>query len=69
MTSDQLKGRYLRLQRELSAAYEARPWHPGQIDRLAAQIAETERQLAAQSRGTPDHSFAERKPRGVRESA
>lgn len=59
MTSDQLKGRYLRLQRELSAAYEARPWHPGQIDRLVEQIAQTERELAARSADAPDHSRAE----------
>jgi hypothetical protein len=50
MDLEQLTGRYWRLRRELSTAYEAQPWHSGKIDRLAAQIAETERLIAARSR-------------------
>ena len=48
---DQLMGRCLRLKRELSAAYLARTWHPAQIDRLVAQIADAEREIAARSSG------------------
>lgn len=52
MDLEQLTGRYWRLRRELSAAYEAQPWHSGKIDRLVAQIADTERAIAARSRAS-----------------
>ena len=51
MELDQLMGRYLRLKRELSAAYQVRPWNSAQIDRLVAQIADAEREIAAKSPG------------------
>ena len=46
MTLDQLMGRYFRLQQELSIAYAAQPWHSARIDRLANELAETERLIA-----------------------
>ena len=46
MTLDQLMGRYFRLQQELSIAYAQQPWHSGRIDRLANELADTERQIA-----------------------
>ncbi|MBA3590469.1 hypothetical protein [Methylibium sp.] len=46
MVFTQLIGRYRRLQQDLAISYEARPWHSGRIDRLADELAETERQLA-----------------------
>ena len=52
MTLEQLTGRYWRLRQELAAAYEAQPWHSGQIDRLVDQIAETERAIGARTGGT-----------------
>lgn len=47
----QLVGRYARLQRELSVAYSMVPWHSGLIDRLANDLASTERQIAALQKG------------------
>jgi hypothetical protein len=47
MGLDQLTGRYRRLQQELAAAYAEEPWPAGRIDRLALDIAETERAIAA----------------------
>jgi membrane protein required for beta-lactamase induction len=47
MDLEQLVGRYSRLQRELSAAYSMLPWHSARIDRLANDLAATERQIAA----------------------
>jgi hypothetical protein len=46
MTTEQLTGRYLRLKQELAAAYREQPWQSAQIDRLANDLADTERQLA-----------------------
>ncbi len=46
MTLDQLMGRYFRLKQELSIAYLARPWHTQLIDRLANDLATTEREIA-----------------------
>ena len=47
MKLEQLIGRYLRLQQELSIAYRTQPWHPARIDRLADELACTERAIAA----------------------
>lgn len=47
MDQEQLMGRFVRLKNELSAAYAAQPWHSGRIDRVADDLAETERQIAA----------------------
>ena len=42
-----LRGRYARLQAELSKAYAEQPWPSGRIDRLAEEIAATERAISA----------------------
>jgi hypothetical protein len=55
MGLDQLTGRYRRLKQELAAAYAEEPWPTGRIDRLALDIAATERAIAALG-GTPDAS-------------
>lgn len=47
MDLEQLKGRYFRLQQELSIAYSTVPWNSGRIDRLARDIAAAERAIAA----------------------
>jgi len=47
MDREQLMGRFVRLKHELSAAYAAQPWQSGRIDRIADDLAETERQIAA----------------------
>jgi hypothetical protein len=47
MDLDQLMGRYFRLKQELAIAYKAQPWHSGRIDRLADELAATEREIAA----------------------
>ena len=47
MDIEQLMGRYFRLKQELSIAYRAQPWHSGRIDRLADELATTEREIAA----------------------
>jgi hypothetical protein len=47
MDQEQLMGRFVRLKHELSTAYAAQPWHSGLIDRIADDLAETERQIAA----------------------
>jgi hypothetical protein len=47
MDLDQLTGRYRRLKDELAAAYAQAPWPTGRIDRLAAEISVTEREIAA----------------------
>ena len=46
MTIEQLMGRYLRLRQDLEIAYNARPWQSARVDRLANDIARTERELA-----------------------
>ena len=46
MDLDQLMGRYFRLKQELSIAYRAQPWQSGRIDRLADELAATERDIA-----------------------
>lgn len=47
MELEPLMGRYFRLKQELSIAYRTRPWHGGRIDRLADDLAATERELRA----------------------
>jgi hypothetical protein len=42
-----LMGRYFRLRQELSIAYRSRPWQSGYIDRLADDLAATEREIGA----------------------
>ena len=45
---EQLMGRYFRLKQELAQAYREKPWHGARIDRLADDLAATEREIAAQ---------------------
>lgn len=47
MDLEPLMVRYFRLKQELSIAYRAQPWHSGRIDRLADDLAATEREIAA----------------------
>lgn len=47
MGSDQLIGRYSRLRPELLDAYAQQYWHGDHIDRLANELAQTERDIAA----------------------
>ena len=54
MGLDQLMGRYSRLRQELAVAYRERPWHGARIDRLADDLAETERAIAS-SQPTDEH--------------
>lgn len=51
MDLDQLMGRYFRLKQELAIAYNSQPWHSGHVDRLADQLAATEREIAARQTG------------------
>ena len=51
MTLDQLMGRYVRLQQELEIAYAQMPWHGPRIDRLANDLATTERAIAERQAG------------------
>jgi hypothetical protein len=55
MDLEQLTGRYFRLQQELASAYSAIPWNHGRIDRLARDLASTEREIAAMT--SADHDF------------
>ncbi len=59
MDLDQLNGRYLRLKDELASAYAQQPWPTGRIDRLAEEIAQTERAIAAIEASTPQESADE----------
>lgn len=52
MDIEQLTGRYFRLRQELAVAYGSVPWNTGLIDRLADELAETEREMAAASVGS-----------------
>jgi hypothetical protein len=47
MDLDQLMGRYFRLKQELSIAYRAQPWQSARIDRIADELAATERDIAS----------------------
>ena len=64
MDLEQMMGRYLRLKRELSAAYDALPWNTARIDRLANELAATERDLAA-AQGSSDPGNAHARARGM----
>ena len=47
MALEQLMGRYFRLKQELAMAHGSQPWQAGRIDRLANDLAQTEREIAA----------------------
>ena len=47
MELEPLMGRYFRLRQELAIAYRARPWLGNRIDRLAEDLAATEREIGA----------------------
>ena len=47
MYLQQLMGRYYRLRQELSTAYREQPWRSAHVDRLADDLAATEREIAA----------------------
>ena len=51
MNIEQLTGRYFRLRQELAVADASVPRNTGLIDRLADEIAATEREMAAASVG------------------
>jgi len=51
MNLEKLMTRYFRLRQELSIAYRARPWQVGRVDRLANEIARTEREIALMQAG------------------
>lgn len=46
MSLDQLMGRYFRLKQELAIAYSHTPWQSRLIDRIAGDLAATERLIA-----------------------
>jgi hypothetical protein len=50
MDTDALMGRYSRLKQDLAAAYRELPWRSGLIDRIANELAETERALTLTQR-------------------
>lgn len=56
MQLESLMGRYFRLKQELSIAYRARPWLGGRIDRLADDLAATEREIGAMQSATAELS-------------
>lgn len=47
MDPEALRGRYERLRRELATAYQELPWQSSRIDRIAEELALTERELLA----------------------
>lgn len=47
MELEPLMGRYFRLRQELAIAYRSRPWQSARIDRLAEDLAATEREIGA----------------------
>ncbi|HJV97380.1 MAG TPA: hypothetical protein VJ608_15160 [Albitalea sp.] len=63
MDFEQLMGRYSRLQHELSVAYATQPWPSALIDRLSADVAATERAIAALQ--PADEQYSEPLPRVV----
>jgi len=63
MNVEQLVGRCLRLQQELSNASRAQPWHSARIDRLADDLAAAEQELARLQTGRePSHGPAAMHP-------
>ncbi len=56
MELEPLLGRYFRLRQELSIAYRARPWLGSRIDRLADDLAATEREIGALQASARDHT-------------
>lgn len=53
MELEPLMGRYFRLRQELSIAYRIRPWQSDRIDRLAEDLAATEREIGAMQSAPP----------------
>ena len=53
MDLEKLMARYFRLKQELAIAYRSRPWQSTRVDRLADEIARTEREIAAAQSGSP----------------
>jgi hypothetical protein len=51
MDPQALQGRYERLRRELATAYQELPWQSSRIDRIAEELALTERELLGLSAG------------------
>jgi hypothetical protein len=47
MDLEQLMGRYFRLKQELAIAYRAQPWQTARLDRLAEDLAATEKEIVA----------------------
>ncbi len=65
MNLEQLKGRHTRLERELAAAFSALPWPAARIERLADELAETEREIAQlRAAGLPHAGQAASLPAG-----
>jgi hypothetical protein len=58
MSIEQLMGRYFRLKQELSIAYRQQPWQSHRIDRLADDLASTEREIAAMQAASDRQSGA-----------
>ncbi len=47
MDLEQLMGRYFRQKQELAIAYRAQPWQTSRLDRLAEDLAATEKEIVA----------------------
>lgn len=60
MNLEQLTGHHARLQQDLATAYDAVPWNAGEIDRLADDLASTEREIAALTSGERRSEFDRR---------
>lgn len=58
MELEPLMGRYFRLKQELAIAYRARPWLGSRIDRLANDLAATEREIGALQAASRDRTPA-----------
>jgi hypothetical protein len=59
---EQLMVRYLRLKQDLEIAYKAQPWHSARINRLADDIARTERELASRDHPVRSVQSPEQQP-------
>ena len=64
MELEPLMGRYFRLKQELAIAYRARPWLGGRIDRLADDLAATEREIGALQAASTERASAASGSRG-----